>query len=63
MSQSNPIQIQKSLSGVDYPVTKQQLLEKARDNGADEDVMAALEKLPDREYNGPNAVSAEVSQA
>jgi hypothetical protein len=63
MSQPNPIQIQKSLSGVDYPVTKQQLLDKARDNGAGDDVMAALEKLPDREYNGPNAVSEEVSKA
>ena len=63
MSQSNPIQIQKYLSGVDYPVTKEQLLEKARDNGAGEDVLAALEKLPERDYNGPNAVSAEVSGA
>jgi hypothetical protein len=61
MSQSNPVQIQKYLSGVDYPVTKEQLLEKARDNGAGEDVLAALEKLPERDYNGPNAVSAEVS--
>jgi Protein of unknown function (DUF2795) len=61
MSQSNPIQIQKYLSGVDYPVTKEQLLEKARDNGAGEDVLSALEKLPERDYNGPNAVSAEVS--
>lgn len=61
MSQSNPIEIQKYLSGVDYPVTKEQLLEKARDNGAGEDVLAALEKLPERDYNGPNAVSAEVS--
>ncbi|GAA3665430.1 uncharacterized protein DUF2795 [Lentzea atacamensis] len=63
MSQSNPIQIQKYLSGVDYPVSKRQLLEKARDNGAGQDVLTALEKLPEREYNGPNAVSAEVSGA
>lgn len=63
MSQPNPIQVQKYLSGVDYPVTKGQLLEKARDNGAGEDVLAALEKLPERDYNGPNAVSAEVSGA
>ncbi|RAS66176.1 uncharacterized protein DUF2795 [Lentzea atacamensis] len=63
MSQSNPIQIQKYLSGVDYPVSKRQLLEKARDNGAGQDVLTALEKLPEREYNGPNGVSAEVSGA
>ncbi|MCP2249260.1 DUF2795 domain-containing protein [Lentzea aerocolonigenes] len=63
MSQPNPIEIQKYLSGVDYPVTKRQLLDKARENGADEDVLAALEKLPERDYNGPNAVSAEVTKA
>jgi hypothetical protein len=63
MSQPNPIEIQKYLSGVDYPVTKQQLLETARSNGADDDVLAALEGLPERDYNGPNAVSAEVSKA
>lgn len=63
MNQPNPIEIQKYLSGVDYPVTKQKLLDKARDNGADEDVLAALEKLPERDYNGPNAVSAEVTKA
>jgi hypothetical protein len=63
MSQPNPIEIQKYLSGVDYPVTKQNLLDKARDNGAGEDVLAALEHLPERDYNGPNAVSAEVPKA
>jgi hypothetical protein len=63
MSQPNPIEIQKYLSGVDYPVTKQKLLDKARENGAGDDVLAALERLPERDYNGPNAVSAEVSNA
>ncbi|MFC3896150.1 DUF2795 domain-containing protein [Lentzea rhizosphaerae] len=63
MSQPNPIEIQKYLSGVDYPVTKQNLLDKASENGAGEDVLAALERLPERDYNGPNAVSAEVTKA
>jgi hypothetical protein len=63
MSQPKPIEIQKYLSGVDYPVTKQNLLDKARDNGAGEDVLAALEHLSERDYNGPNAVSAEVTKA
>ncbi|GAB2849144.1 DUF2795 domain-containing protein [Lentzea nigeriaca] len=63
MSQSNPIEIQKNLAGVDYPVSKQQLIDKARDNGAGDDVLASLGRIPDRQYDGPNAVSAEVSQA
>lgn len=63
MSRSNPIEIQKYLSGVDYPVTRQRLLGQARDNGAGEDVLAAQEKLPERDHSGPNAASAEVSGA
>ncbi len=56
----NPIQLQKHLSGVDYPAGKQELLEAARRQGADEEALSTLERLPDREYDGPNSVSAEV---
>jgi hypothetical protein len=55
----NPIQIQKSLKGVDYPARKEDLLQNAERNGADEDVRAALQLLPDEEYETP----ADVSQA
>ena len=55
----NPIQIQKFLKGVDYPASKSYLLENAQRNGADEDVRATLERLPDEEYETP----ADVSQA
>lgn len=56
----NPIQLQKHLSGVDYPAGKQDLIDAAREQGADEEALSTLERLPDREYDGPNAVSAEV---
>ncbi len=55
----NPIQIQKFLKGVDYPANKSDLLENAERQGADEDVRATLEQLPDVEYETP----ADVSQA
>jgi hypothetical protein len=55
----NPIQIQKFLKGVDYPASKEDLLANAERNGADEDVRATLEQLPDEEYETP----ADVSQA
>lgn len=58
----NPVQVQKFLGGLDYPVSKQDILDRARDNGADENVMDALERIPDREYDGPTAVSREVGQ-
>lgn len=55
--QPNPIQIQRSLKGVDYPADKDELTAKARDNGASEDVMHYLEQLPDQEFGTPADVS------
>jgi hypothetical protein len=61
MSAPNPIQIQKFLSGVDYPCSKDDLVEHARSQGADDPVLEALSSLPDRTFDGPNAVSKGVS--
>jgi hypothetical protein len=59
----NPIQIQKFLGGIDYPASRETLLSKAKESGADSNVMEALEKIPDKEYDGPTAVSSAVSDA
>ena len=53
----NPIQIQKFLKGVNYPASKNDLLQNAEGQGADEDARAALEQLPDEEYESPADVS------
>ncbi|MEU7884962.1 DUF2795 domain-containing protein [Microbispora bryophytorum] len=59
----NPIQMQKHLKGVDYPAGKSDLIRTARDQGADDDVIDALDRIPDRQYDGPNAVSKAVAEA
>jgi predicted outer membrane protein len=59
MAHVNPIQVQKFLKGVDYPASKKELLDKAMSMGADENVRASLEQLPDEEFQTP----ADVSQA
>lgn len=61
-STPNPIQIQKFLDGLDYPVSKQDLLKRAQENGADENVMSTLEGLPDHDYTSPVDVSREVGR-
>lgn len=53
MAKINPIQLQKHLKGVDYPASKEELIEHAKQNGADENAIAVLEQLPDEEYEGP----------
>ncbi|MEV7971382.1 DUF2795 domain-containing protein [Sphaerisporangium sp. NPDC088356] len=57
MTQVDFIHVQKYLSGVDYPATREQLLEHAKRQGADKQAMEALQRLPDKQYDGPNAVS------
>ena len=59
----NPIQVQKFLKGVDYPARREDLLRHAEEQGADENVRAALEGIPDREYEGPSGVSEEIGRA
>ena len=63
MANSSPIELQKHLSGVDYPATRDELVEKAKSNGADSDIVDQLSNIPDRNYDGPNAVSAEFSKS
>ncbi|EID52433.1 DUF2795 domain-containing protein [Saccharomonospora xinjiangensis] len=63
MSQPNPIDMQKYLSGVDYPCAKEDLVRHARERGADDEVLRHLGNIPDRTYDGPNAVSAEFSKS
>lgn len=62
MSKVNPIQMQKYLKGMDYPAGKKELLEHAKKSGADENVCATLERLPDEQYDTPAEVSKAVGK-
>ena len=53
----NPIQLQKYLSGVDYPAKKQDLLRRAEEQGADNSVLETLKSLKRDDFNSPNDVS------
>ena len=59
----NPIQIQKYLGGMDYPVTKETILSTANEKGAPADIQQALERIPDQEYDAPTAISKAVSDS
>ena len=56
----SPIEVQKALAGTDYPARKDTLVSRAKQNGASEDVLDALQKMPDREYDGPSGVQKEI---
>ncbi|MFC7381185.1 DUF2795 domain-containing protein [Sphaerisporangium rhizosphaerae] len=63
MTQVDFIHVQKFLSGVDYPASKEQLVEHAKSKNADEQAMDALRRLPDKEYEGPSGISKELARS
>jgi predicted outer membrane protein len=62
MAHVNPIQLQKFLKGVDYPADKNELLERAKSLGADENVLSTLENLQDECFQTPADVSEAVGR-
>jgi hypothetical protein len=51
--------LQMYLKGIDYPATKQTIIDHARSRGAGEPLMNILEKFEDKEYTRANEVSRE----
>lgn len=47
----SPANITHHLKGVDFPASRADLENQAKDNGADDDVLEILRQMPDREYD------------
>jgi hypothetical protein len=46
-------QIMKYLKGVNFPINKQNLITALKNNNAPQEILSALDKLPDANYNSP----------
>ena len=57
MALADFIRVHRFLGGVRYPATKQQLLEHARGNEADDEALGLLASMPEGEYSGPDELS------
>jgi len=56
-------QVQKSLAGFDYPGGPDELAQHASSQGADQQLVDALQGLDKQQFDGPNAVMAKLSEA
>jgi hypothetical protein len=63
MAKLNPIELQKALKGASYPTSKDDLVKIAKENGASDDIVAALENLGDDRFNTPADLTEAVSFA
>ena len=57
MAKVNPIQLQKNLNEVNYPLSKKDLIMYAEQKGVDEQVLRLLKQLPSKQYETPTDVS------
>jgi hypothetical protein len=56
-----PIELQKYLSGVDYPASKDDLVRTAEEQGAPDDLLEALRSASSDSFDSPTDVSSAVS--
>jgi hypothetical protein len=49
-------EVQKALKGADYPASRDQLVQKAKTNGAGDDIVEALRGVGEDSFGGPNEV-------
>ena len=63
MAKVNPTQAQKFLGGMEHPAGKDKIVKRAEQNGADENALDVLRRIPDRQCNGSNVVSHEINGA
>lgn len=58
----SPIEVRKYLHGLEYPAQREEIIDKAEEEGADEDILALLQQLPAKEYESPIEVSSAVAR-
>lgn len=57
---ANPDQIREVVGQVDYPAEKQEIVDKAQEQGANDMILSALDRIPERVYQDPKSVIDEV---
>lgn len=56
---ANPVEVEKSLKGIDFPAKKQDLIKHAQQHGADQNVIETIKDLPREEFH----TAADVTKA
>jgi len=57
-----PVEIQKALGGVDYPASRESLVDTARHHHADNSIVELLGRLPSHRYESPADVSKDIAR-
>jgi hypothetical protein len=52
--------VDQALNGLPYPVDKTRLVQLARQMGANDQIISALDRLPDQTFNSPQEVKGQL---
>ena len=56
----SPVEVQKTLGGIDFPANKQALIKHAKERGASGEIINAMNGLPNKDYLNSADVSSEL---
>ncbi|HML06336.1 MAG TPA: DUF2795 domain-containing protein [Methanobacterium sp.] len=62
MVRVSPAQVEKSIKGIRFPASRQELVEQAESNNANGDVLNILENIPDKQFNSPVDISKAIGK-
>lgn len=62
MVKVSPAQVEKYIKGIKFPASKQELLQQAESNNANDDVLDILENVPDKKFNSPIEISIAIGK-
>ncbi len=57
----DPIDVQRHLAGLDYPATKDGVIAQAEQNDAPQEIIEALQRLADEQFDDPSEVQEALS--
>lgn len=58
----SPVQMQKHLKGANYPASKDDLVRKAQDNNASDEIVQKIKQLPANSFGSPKDVMKALGQ-
>ncbi|MGZ7043779.1 MAG: DUF2795 domain-containing protein [Methanobacterium sp.] len=62
MVKVSPAQVEKSIKGIKFPASKQDLILHAESNNASDDVLNILENVPDKQFHSPVEISIAIGK-
>jgi hypothetical protein len=62
MARANPVEVEKSLKGIDFPAKKEDLVKHAQQHGANQEVLETIKDLPKEEFHNAADVAKAIGE-